>query len=260
MKGLDVKEIAEKIDFHQQNGIEMGKITNDYPELTVEEAYEIQKLTIQKYMERNDPLIGWKMGLTSKAKQISMNVEEPIYGRLTESMELNEPVLHVKNLIHPKVEPEFAFIINKELKGGNVKPRDVWAAAEGVYLALEVIDSRYENFKFTLPDVVADNASSTKFVLGSQVFSPAYTLWDKVKVTMIKNGEKVQSGYGNAVLDHPVHSVVELTKMLNRDNLIVKPGMVVLVGGITEAVSVRAGDMLKVDYEGLDSLDLEVKE
>ncbi|WP_175487568.1 2-keto-4-pentenoate hydratase [Alteribacillus persepolensis] len=257
---MDVKAIAEKIDYHQQNGIEMVKITNEYPELTVEEAYDIQKLTIQRYVERNDPVIGWKMGLTSKAKQISMGVDEPIYGRLTESMELREPVLHVKDLIHPKVEPEFAFVMNKELKGGNVKPRDVWAAADGIYLALEVIDSRYENFKFTLPDVVADNASSTKFVLGSQVFSPSYTQWDQVKVTMHKNGEEVQSGYGKAVLEHPVHSVVELTKMMNRDNLTIKPGMAVLVGGITEAVSVEEGDILNVEYEGLDTLNLAINE
>lgn len=252
--------MAEKIEYHQQNGIEMSKVTNEYPDLTVKEAYNIQKCLIENYIEKNDDMVGWKMGLTSKAKQQSMNIEEPIYGRLTESMELRESTLHVRDLIHPKVEPEFAFVINKELKGDNLKPRDVWAATEGVYLSLEVIDSRYENFKFTLPDVIADNASSTKFILGSQVFSPSHTSWDTVKVTMYKNGEEVQSGYGNAVLKHPVNSLIELTKMINRDNLSIKPGMVVLVGGITEAVNVMEGDRVEAVYDGLGKLGLSIKE
>ncbi|WP_177194810.1 2-keto-4-pentenoate hydratase [Alteribacillus iranensis] len=257
---MDLHQIAAKMDEHQQLGKEMTKITNDYPELSVEEAYEIQKLSIDRYLDRNDPMVGWKMGLTSKAKQVSMNVDEPIYGRLTDSMELRDPVLHVGELIHPKVEPEFAFVINKELQGADLRPRDVWEATEGVYLALEVIDSRYENFKFTLPDVIADNASSTKFILGTQVYAPSQTAWNKVKTTMLKNGEEVQSGYGSAVLDHPVHSVRELAKMISRENLSIKPGMIVLVGAVTEAVSVEAGDTLEVIYEGLDTLTLEMKE
>ncbi|WP_096201582.1 2-keto-4-pentenoate hydratase [Bacillus sp. FJAT-45350] len=256
---MSLQELAKQLDYHYQQGEELDKITITNPNLTVEDAYDIQRLSIEEAIKRGDRLIGWKMGLTSKAKQVSVGVEEAIYGRLTASMELSEPVLHLDGLIHPRVEPEFAFVLKKELGGENVTPRDVWLATECVVPALEVIDSRYKNFSFTLVDVVADNASSTKFILGDQAFSPYHTSWDKVVVDMYRNGEKVQSGVGSAVLNHPVRSVVELTKMLSRSNLTLQPGMVILVGGITEAVSVFEGDNIEVHYDQLGTLSLKVE-
>ncbi|AXF57995.1 4-oxalocrotonate decarboxylase [Salicibibacter kimchii] len=250
--------MASEIEENQRNGIEMEKVTLKYPKMTVEEAYDVQSQTIQRYRDRGDEMVGWKMGLTSVAKQKSMNVEEPIYGRLTNSMKLSTPTLKMENLIHPKVEPEFAFLINKELKGDQLQVKDVWEATKEVYPALEIIDSRYKNFSFTLTDVIADNASSSKFILGKEGFPPEYTDWDNVKVTMFVNGDEVQSGYGKAVLDHPVNSIIELSKMLNRTGLSIKPGMIVLVGAITEAVSVKKGDYLEVNYETLGQLNLNV--
>ncbi|MBO9130653.1 fumarylacetoacetate hydrolase family protein [Bacillus sp. 165] len=236
----------------------MGKVTLAHPTLNVQDAYEIQRLCMEQAIANGDRLIGWKMGLTSKAKQQSVGVEEAIYGRLTASMELTEPVLNLEGLIHPRVEPEFAFVINKELKGEQVTPRDVWLATECIFPALEVIDSRYKNFSFTLVDVVADNASSSKFLLGNQAFSPYSVSWDKVGVAMYRNGEKVQSGVGAAVLDHPVRSIVELVKMLSRSGLSIQPGMVVLAGGITEAINVYRGDHIEVQYDHIGSLSLQV--
>ncbi|MGD6873544.1 2-keto-4-pentenoate hydratase [Sutcliffiella horikoshii] len=256
---MDLLQIAKHVADHQKNGQEMDKISLSHPNMNVEHAYEIQKLSMDQAINNGDRLIGWKMGLTSKAKQLSVGVEEAIYGRLTSSMELTEPTLHIGNLIHPRVEPEFAFILNKELKGDQITVRDVWMATECIFPAIEVIDSRYRNFSFTLEDVVADNASSSKFILGNQAFSPYFTSWDKVGVSMARNGETVQSGVGAAVLDHPVKSIVELVKMLDREGLSVKPGMVVLAGGITEAINVYNGDVIEVHYDQLGTLKLNVE-
>ncbi|MFC7392105.1 2-keto-4-pentenoate hydratase [Scopulibacillus cellulosilyticus] len=256
---MDLQKIAEEIDAHQSSGREMEKITLSHPNLSVEEAYDIQKRCVDLAIERGDRLIGWKMGLTSKPKQVTMGVEEPIYGRLTQSMELTEPVLRLEGLIHPRVEPELAFVIKKELGGDNITPRDVWLATECILPAVEVIDSRYKNFSFTHIDVVADNASSSKFIVGDQGFSPYHTAWDEVGVSMYKNGEVVQTGAGAAILGHPVRSVVELAKMLSRSGLTIQPGNVILAGAVTDAVSVSEGDRIEVQYDQLGSLKFSVK-
>ncbi|WP_270179970.1 2-keto-4-pentenoate hydratase [Alkalihalobacillus sp. CinArs1] len=258
-KTLTLNQIAEHIDTHQVKGTEMDKITIDHPSLTVEDAYEIQKLCIDQAELRGETMVGWKMGLTSKAKQESVGVKEPIYGRLTKKMEVTESVLKLNGLIHPRVEPEIAFVMKKELKGDHLTPKDIWSATEFILPAVEIIDSRYRNFSFTLVDVVADNASSSKFILGNQAYSPFHTSLSDVNVTMKQNGEEVQKGSGAAVLGHPIKSIVELTRMINKEGLSIKPGMVILTGGITEAVKVFDGDDITVDFGPLGKLSFEVK-
>jgi 2-oxo-3-hexenedioate decarboxylase len=256
---VELSTIAENIAFHQRSGTEMEKITLKYPNLSVSDAYDIQQICIENYYAKSDPMIGWKMGLTSKAKQKSVGVDEAIYGRLTKSMELHEHVLSLENLIHPRIEPEFAFVINKELQGEHITPRDVWMATECVFPAIEVIDSRYKNFSFTLVDVIADNASSSKFLLGNQAFHPYLVSWDQVEVAMYRNGEKVQQGVGAAVLNHPVRSIVELVKMISKKSLSIQPGMIILTGGITEAVEVHEGDTVEADFGQLEKIKIEVR-
>jgi 2-oxo-3-hexenedioate decarboxylase len=252
--------IADEVYQHQVNAVEMDKITLTYPELSVEDAYEIQRISVERYLQAGDTLAGWKMGLTSKVKQRSVGVDEPIYGRLLRSMELTEPELRLEGLIHPRVEPEIAIVFKRRLEGPHVTARDVWAATECVMPALEIIDSRYRNFSFTLVDVVADNASSAKFLLADQAYSPYQFQWEQVGVVMRKNGEVVQTGAGAAVLGHPVRSVVQLIHMLSRVGLAVEPGMLVLTGGITEAVHVYNGDSVDIEFDQLGELHLDVRQ
>ncbi|MCP3740217.1 2-keto-4-pentenoate hydratase [Rossellomorea sp. BNER] len=258
-KTITLKQIAEQIDHHQTSGTDMDKVTIQSPELSVKDAYEIQQLWEQCAIKRGDQKIGWKMGLTSVAKQRSVGVNEPIYGRLTNSMEVTSNTLSLKGLIHPRVEPEIAFVMKEELKGEQLTARDVWKATEFIMPAVEVIDSRYKNFSFTLIDVVADNASSSRFFLSDQAFSPFQSSLDKLEVIMYRNGEKVQSGFGSAVLGHPVKSVIELAKMLHQVGLSIQPGMVILTGGITEAVNVFDGDELKVTFDSFGEINFDVK-
>ncbi|MCL6593504.1 MAG: fumarylacetoacetate hydrolase family protein [Alicyclobacillus sp.] len=256
---MGLRELADHIYQHQKDAVELDKITLSNPDLTVDDAYEIQRLCMERYLQAGDVLVGWKMGLTSKAKQQSVGVDEPIYGRLTRSMELTDSVLRLEGLIHPRVEPEIAFVMKKRLEGPQVTAREVWAATECVLPALEVIDSRYKNFSFTLVDVVADNASSARFLVGDQAFSPYQFQWDQVGVVMKKNGEVVQTGAGAAVLGHPIRSMVQLIHMLSRVGLAVEPGMVVLTGGITEAVHVYDGDTVTIEFDQLGELRLDVR-
>ncbi|MGG0791067.1 fumarylacetoacetate hydrolase family protein [Peribacillus simplex] len=255
---MKLDQLAKRVAESQKSGREMDKLTLSNPELTVNQAYEIQKLSINETITGDNRFIGWKMGLTSKAKQKQVGVEEAIYGRLTSAMELTKPVLKVGELIHPRVEPEFAFLFKDELKGANITVKDVWPAVECVFLALEVIDSRYKKFSFTLTDVVADNASSAKILLSNQAYSPYHTDWAQAEVTLYQNGEMQKRGLGEAVLDHPIHSIVELVKMISREGLSIQAGMIVLVGGITDAVTIQANDEIIADYGELGKLTLHV--
>jgi 2-oxo-3-hexenedioate decarboxylase len=258
-EGRSLKEIAAEIYEHQTTATELEKITLRDVGLSVDDAYEIQRLSVEQALSSGNRLVGWKMGLTSKAKQQSVGVDEAIYGRLFSSMELGDSVLSLENLIHPRIEPEIAFVFKNRLEGPDVTPRDVWLATECVMPAVEVIDSRYKNFSFTLVDVVADNASGAKFLVSDQAFSPYHCRWDEVGVVMKKNGEVMQTGAGAAVLGHPVKSIVELAHMLSRTGDAIEPGMVVLTGGITDAIHVYEGDRVSVEFDQLGELNILVR-
>lgn len=255
---MNLNIIANEIDHHQKSAVEMDKISKRYPSITIEDAYKIQEINMQKDLRDGDQFVGWKMGLTSLAKQQSVGVNQPIYGRLLKSMEMSNKELSLEGLIHPRVEPEFAFLLNKKLEGNNVTEEDVWQATEGVMLALEVIDSRYKDFSFNLIDVVADNASSAKFLILDQLFAPNEFKWENIKVQMKLNKKIVQEGKGSAVMGNPVHSVVELVKMLHSSGFCIEPGMIVLTGGITEAIHVNSGDSIEVEFDELGKIDLNV--
>lgn len=256
---MNINEIANEIQSHQKNGLELDKITTRYSKLTLENAYEIQKINSEADLQAGNQFIGWKMGLTSLAKQQSVGVNQPIYGRLLKSMKMTSKELSLEGLIHPRLEPEFAFIINKRLEGANVSEEDVWEATESIMPAVEIIDSRYRDFSFNLIDVVADNASSAKFLISEQTFTPSQFQWEKIKVKMKLNDKLVQEGIGSDVMGHPVRSVVELVKMLHTSGLCVEPGMIVLTGGITEAIHVTSGDLIEVEFEQLGTMKLNAR-
>lgn len=257
---MDYDAIVTRLYEAQVKGREVDKITIDTPSLTVDDGYAIQARVAALREEAGDRPVGWKMGLTSEAKQRSVGVHEPIYGRLTEQMELVTNHLSMTGLIHPRLEPEIAFILKKPLGGPRVTVRDVWAATECVMPAVEIIDSRYRNFSFTLADVVADNASSSRFYLAEQAFSPYDRLWNAIGVTLSHNGQLAQNGSTAAVLGHPVRSVLGLCHMLAAQDLVLEAGSIVLTGGITEAVSLAVGDVVRVQYDGLGEITLATHE
>ncbi len=244
---MGVKErylsIANHLEQAELEKSAVKRVTLDHPDLSIEDGYKIQEKLIKSKLGKGYRIIGPKMGLTSQAKMKQMNVEEPIYGYIFDYMIVeNGGKLSLKELIHPKVEVEIAFVLNRDLKGPGVTGRDVLAATEYVVPALEIIDSRYENFQFTLTDVVADNASSSRVVFGNRLVKPDPIQLDLVGATLFINGELKALGAGTAVLGHPARSVAMLANMLGRKGEKVEAGQIILTGGITEAVLLNAGD------------------
>lgn len=253
-----IEQLAGIVDDAAMNGTEIDMISAGEPELTIDNAYVVQEASIARRLARGERLIGMKMGLTSRAKMEQMGVHEPIYGRLTSSMVLEDGgVLPFGKLCHPRVEPEVAFILARDL-AGPVTPAQALDAVSGACAALEIIDSRYRDFKFTLPDVVADNTSAIYFVLGSRLVSATTVDVGNLGIVMEVNGKIVETGSSASIYDHPARSLAELANMLARRGESLKAGQVVLSGGATAAVALNPGDRVRVEIDKLGSAEFRV--
>ena len=250
----NLKSLAEQLYAARSTGKPISQLSRSV-DFSPTEAYEIQHL--QLAMEKS-PRVGWKMGLTSKAKREQMNLHSPLYGYLLQSMQINGG-LSLRGLIHPKVEPEIAFLMRAPLKG-EVSYEQARGAIEAVAPALEVLDSRYDEFKyFSLQDVIADNSSSCRYVIGEWL-----TDWRAVDLKNLKmdfqiNGETRELGTSSAISGDPVVSLMQLASLLNQRNLSVNAGEIVLAGAATAAVALQPGLQASVIVEKLGSVSMEVE-
>jgi 2-oxo-3-hexenedioate decarboxylase len=254
------KDIADYLVSAEIEKREVVKVTaNLKPDLTVEEGYLVQEEIVSMKLNEGKRIVGPKMGLTSHAKMKQMGIDEPIYGYVFDYMLIeNGGKVRLSEMIHPKVEAEIAFVIGEDIEGPGVTGAQVLAKTEYVLPALEVIDSRYENFNFTLPDVIADNASTSRVVFGTTLKKPEQFELDLVGATLNINGEIKDLGAGAAVLGHPAHSVAMLANMLARKGEKVRKGDVILTGGITGAVMLKYGDVVSGKFEGLGEVTFTV--
>lgn len=221
-------------------------------EISLADAYEIQAASLGKRYARGEQPTGFKLGFTSKAKMEQMGVHEIIWGRLTDQMEVKPGgELKKEEFIHPRVEPEIAFLIGKRIDRA-ISLEEAPSFLKGVAGALEVIDSRYENFKFSLEDVIADNCSSAAYVLGDWL-SPD-TPFEGQEITLQINGEAVQRGNSSAILGNPLASLVEIARILHENGAVIEAGTVILAGAATPAVYLQAGDQVEGLFEGLGTV------
>lgn len=211
----------------------------------------------RRQLARGARIVGYKAGLTSHAKMRQMGVETPVFGYLVDTFGLPDGgACKAAELIHPKVEPEIAFVTKTELKGPGCHIGTVLAATDFVLPGIEVIDSRYRDFRFDLKSVVADNTSAARFVVGGQPLAVEGVDLRTIGIVLEKNGEPVSFGAGAAVLGHPAAAVAMLANHLGARGESIPAGSLVLSGGITEAVAVAAGDhvTLRVQHMGSTSL------
>lgn len=259
MEESQKNEIAKKLDRATLEHHEVVRFTAETPELDIPEAYEIQELGIQMRLRRGEKVIGHKMGLTSRAKMQQMGVDSPIRGILTDKMMLsNESTISLEDYIHPKIEPEIVFFVEKEIKGV-VTPEEALSRCNGVCVGLEIIDSRYKNFEFQLPDVVADNCSSTSFVLGSKVADPGQYDLKNLEMSLKVDGEVVQQGVSSAIYGDPAASLAELSRMLNECGRSIEPGSIVLAGAATAAIQIDPGKIYSARAESLGQVFVSVR-
>ena len=252
-----VAGLAEHLETCELQARDTPKITDEHPGMDWDDAYAIQDEILRRKLARGARLVGLKAGLTSHAKMKQMGVDTPVFGFLVDSFGVPEGgEVKVKELIHPKVEPEIAFVLKRALKGPGCHIGAVLAATDFVLPGIEVIDSRYRDFKFDLKSVVADNTSASRFVVGGRAMSPGRLDLRTLGIVMEKNGEIVSIGAGAAVLGHPAAAVAMLANHLGRRGREIPAGSVVLSGGVTEAVAVEAGDHVSLRIQHLGSVSL----
>ncbi len=248
---------SERVEGAQRRAYDIPKLTNEYSEMTVEDGYAVQNALRARFIEQGERLIGWKAGLTSKAKMVQMGVDKPSIGFLTDAMSRPEnTAISTHDLVHPRVECEVAFVTKTDLSGPACTRADVLAATDFVIPAIEIIDSRYENFKFDLPSVIADNSSSARFVAGGRPRYVEDIEVDGIGVAMELNGEIVEMGSSAAVMGHPADAVAMVVNILHDMGETLPAGSFVMSGGITAAVAVKPGDNVIARYQDLGSVSL----
>jgi 2-oxo-3-hexenedioate decarboxylase len=249
----DIGAMAERID---QAALTATAVPQFGAELTEADAYRIQAASIERRLVRGERRIGMKMGFTSRAKMIQMGVHDMIWGRLTDAMIVEEGgSLEIGRFVHPRVEPEIAFLIGTPL-AGVVTVAQAHASLAGVAAAMEIIDSRYENFKFSLTDVIADNASSSGLVLGR--WNPPVTDIANLGVVMSFDGQPVQIGSSAAILGNPLRALVTAARLVAEAGEMLSPGDIVLAGAATSAEALSPGVHVRLEVQSLGTVEFSV--
>jgi len=251
----DIAGAAEIVDQAARAAEAIPQFTDTAP-LGAVEAYAIQAQSIARRLARGEKLVGVKMGLTSRAKMAQVGVDEVIWGRLTDAMRLEEGAcLSRGRYVHPRIEPELAFLLKTDIEG-EVTPAEALAAVEAIAPAMEIIDSRYRNFKFTLGDVIADNSSSSGFVVGPWA-SPTQD-FSNLGLIMEIDGRAVEVGSTAAILGDPIRSLVAAARLAGPALGGLKAGWIVLAGGATAAHALSVGETVRTVMQNLGSVSIRV--
>jgi 2-oxo-3-hexenedioate decarboxylase len=252
----NILDYATLLDDAARNAKEVSQFDKE-GHLSLDDAYAIQSASIQRRVERGERRVGVKMGFTSRAKMIQMGLSDVIWGRLTAGMQIEEgTAIDFSRFVHPRVEPEIAFVLKRPLSGDVTGP-EALAAVEAIAPALEIIDSRYKDFKFTLPEVIADNASSSGFVIGP--WCRPQIDFSNLGLTLNIDGRVMQVGSTAALLGHPLRSLVAAARLSALAGEPLQAGWIVMAGGATPAEWIKPGQYVCVDMERLGSAGFHVK-
>jgi 2-keto-4-pentenoate hydratase len=253
-----IEILAQRLDTAFRTQTPIPPITESEGITDVKTAYAIQSYWTKMRLERGEKIVGRKIGLTSKAIQTQLGVNEPDYGTLWQSSfyeakggKVNIPAA---DFLQPRIEGEVAFLIGKSLREPNVTPEQVLDATEACAMGIEIVASRIADWRIKLVDTIADNASYGGFTLGP---------WDKemknadlgtLVMTIRHNGELVAEGLGSAALGHPATSTAWLANKLLQFGVSLEPGDIVISGGITKMLPVKAGDEFLFSLTGQPDL------
>ena len=255
-----IEKFAAQLLEAETTHVGIDPITVVDPEITVDEAYYIQLENIKKKVNEGQKIVGKKIGLTSVAVQNLLGVDEPDYGHLLDSMVVeNGGTIDTKDMLQPKIEGEIAFVLKKDLKGPNVTAVDVLQATDYVLPALEIVDSRVQDWKIKLQDTVADNASSGYYVLGGKPTKVEDIDLELLGMVLSQNGEMVNTGVGAAALGSPATCVAWLANRLADYDITLKAGEVILSGALSGMVVANPGDSFTARFAHLGQVSVKFK-
>ena len=252
------QEAAEALRVAEQTQVAIPPLVQTYPGIDVVDAYEIQLLNIRRRLAAGATVHGHKVGLSSKAMQEMMGVDEPDYGHLLSDMVYGEDApIPTQRFLLPRVEVEVGFILGDDLPGEGCTVEDVLRCTDYVAPAIELIDSRIADWKIGLCDTIADNASSCGVILGEQRVKPDELDVRAIDATLDINGARVAEGRSDAVLGDPTIAVAWLANKVASFGVRLEAGHVVLPGSCTRAYDVKPGDHVVATFSGLGSVSLQ---
>lgn len=250
-----VEHISQQLLEAERSCQPIDAISEKFTDLSYADAYAIQLRTIDTKVKAGAVVVGKKIGLTSKAMQEQFNIKEPDYGLIVDNRVFREgqPILR-ESLIMPRIEAEIAFLLKDELKGPGVTVANVLNATEGVMPAFEVIDSRFRDWKITVKDSIADNASSAAIILGGKLTQILDVDLRWIGMVLEKNGEVIVTGAGAAVLGNPAESVAWLANKLSEYDITLRRGEFIMAGSLVRAVDIESGSFFRATFDRLGSV------
>ena len=256
-----IAEAARRLQEAEQTRKQIRQFSLEFPKITIEDAYAIQRTWVEAKIAGGRVVKGHKIGLTSRAMQMSSQISEPDYGTLLDDMFFGDGTdIPMKRFIVPMVEVELAFILGKRLEGDAVTIFDVLSATDYVTPAMEIIDARIHRLDPDTKrprkvfDTIADIAANAGIVLGGRPVRPMDVDLRWVAAILQKNGAIEDSGVAAAVLNHPANGIAWLAKKFAPHGVALEPGQVVLSGSFTRPLPVAAGDTVHADYGPLGSI------
>jgi 2-keto-4-pentenoate hydratase len=249
------QQLADALWRAESDGHPIDPISAANPDLTIDDAYAIQTLNIDRRVAAGGLIRGRKVGLTSKAMQQLAGVNEPDFGVLVDDMFVEDgDDVPLDSLIQPRVEAEMAFIMADDLTGPGVTTSHALAAIEGVLPAIEIVDSRVADWKINIVDTVADNASSGRLVIGGRLTPVTSLDLRLVGMALSRNGRVVDTGAGAAALGNPARVVAWLANKLATFGISLRAGDVVLPGAVHRMAPVDAGDVFRAEFAHLGAV------
>src|SRR5215472_12765145 len=250
-----IRGLAERVDNAAKDAKEIAQLSE---RISLGEAYAVQKESMGRRFARGEKQVGIKMGFTSRDKMVQMGVHDMIWGRLTDAMIVEDGgSTSFKRYVHPRIEPEIAFLLKRDLVG-TVTPLQALSAVEAIAPAIEIIDSRYKAFKFSLTDVVADNSSSSGFVVGP--WHEPDVDFSNLGIVVSFNGTPVLVGSTAAILGHPLRSLVAAARFAAQADEPLKPGWLVMAGGASHAEALKPGLYVECEVQNLGRCSFSVVE
>lgn len=246
---------ADRLMEANRTGIPIAPLSESHSGMTIDDAYAIQLLQVDALQAQGRSVRGHKVGLTNSRVQAQLGVNQPDYGHLLDDYFYPEHLpIPVVRFLQPRIEPEIAFVLRAPLSGPGVTVVQALAAVDYVLPALEIVDSRIDNWRITIVDTIADNASSGALVLGSKPTLVSELDLRLAGCALFQNGSVAATGAGGAVLGSPVNALVWLANTLGALGIALQPGHVVLTGAVTPMVGVGPGDTITASFTGLGSV------
>jgi 2-oxo-hept-3-ene-1,7-dioate hydratase len=257
----DIRGAAKRLDEAEESRTPIPQLSLQHPEMTIDDAYAVQRAWTELKLSEGRRLLGRKIGLTSRAMQQSVGITEPDYGALYDDMFFDDgSVVPLERFIAPRVEVEVAFVLGDALRGPGCTVFDVLRSTEYVTPALEILDARVQmtdpasGHQRTIVDTIADNAADAGIVVGGRAVRPLDVDLRWQAALLYRNGVIEESGVAAAVLNHPANGVAWLANKLAPHDVALEAGQLILAGSFTRAVWAREGDTFHADYGPLGSI------